>query len=342
MKKKPLFSVIIPVKHLTYYLLHENLPSFEKQTFNDFEVIVLPNEHTQYDLVLLKQYKWLRIVPTGKITRPAQKRDIGAGESKGQILAFLDDDAYAHPDWLLNASKQFAKKSRQVLCGPGVLPEHTNTWEKAFDEVLVSRLGSGSYRYRFAPGEEQFVTDFPSMNFLIQKKLFQKLGGFNSNYWPGEDSKLCNDIIVKEKGKILYDPHVLVYHHRRNSLGGYLKQHGQYGFHRGAFAAHGDRNSRDLTYLIPTVFLVYLISLFLMLFISAANPTVYRLAIYYLIPLFLYCILVSLMMIGALLRSRNVLVALGSGLALTATHLVYGWQFIRGYNKGRTSRNIYE
>jgi len=60
-------SVIIPIKQLTYYLIFENLPAFEKQTYNNFEVIVLPNEHAQYDLTLLRKYKWLKIIPTGKI-----------------------------------------------------------------------------------------------------------------------------------------------------------------------------------------------------------------------------------------------------------------------------------
>ena len=108
-KRNPIVSVIIPVRSLSYYLLFENLPEMDKQTFKNFEVIVLPNEHTTYDLTLMKQYSWLRVIPTGSVTRPAQKRDIGVKNARGKIIAFIDDDAYADPNWLTNAMKLFKR-----------------------------------------------------------------------------------------------------------------------------------------------------------------------------------------------------------------------------------------
>ena len=102
------------------------------------------------------------------------------------------------------------------------------------------------------------------MNFLIKKNVFEELGGFNNEYWPGEDSKLCEDLVYKNEGKIFYHPEVCVYHHRRDNLKGFLKQHANYGYHRGAFFAHGDKNSRRLSYIIPT-FLFYICAPFLFL-----------------------------------------------------------------------------
>ena len=45
--------------------------------------------------------------------------------------------------------------------------------------------------HRFTPLKKRFVIDYPSMNFFIRKTTFEKVGGFNSDYWPGEDSKLA-------------------------------------------------------------------------------------------------------------------------------------------------------
>ncbi len=42
--KKPLFSVIIPTRKINDFLILENLPSLEKQTFKNFEVIILPDK----------------------------------------------------------------------------------------------------------------------------------------------------------------------------------------------------------------------------------------------------------------------------------------------------------
>jgi cellulose synthase/poly-beta-1,6-N-acetylglucosamine synthase-like glycosyltransferase len=333
MKKLPKVSVIIPLRKLSYYLLFENLPEMAKQTYRKFEVIVLPNEHGQYDLTLLKQYKWLRIIPTGKITRPAEKRDIGVKNAKGEIIAFIDDDAYPDPNWITSAVSFFASKKAAVVCGPGVLPKRTNGWEQIFDEVLKSPIGSGGYEYRFTRRRARYVDDYPSMNFFIRKKLFQKLGGFNSDYWPGEDSKLCNDIIVKERGKIYYHPDVLVYHHRRGDFGGYLKQHANYGFHRGAFFAHGDKNSRNVVYIVPTMFVIYLITL----------PLTYLLlARISLLPLGLYGILLSYLVLRTFVNTLSAPVALGSALVLVSTHLIYGINFVKGFLKGiNKSASIY-
>ncbi|MEK7522173.1 MAG: glycosyltransferase, partial [Patescibacteria group bacterium] len=256
--KKPFVSIIIPVKRISNYLCYENLPAFVTQTYKYFEVIVLPNNANKEDKKLISKYSWLSIIPTGTITRPAEKRDVGVKNAKGSIIAFIDDDAYPASDWLEKAIFYFESKKTEVICGPGVIPQKTNMWEKIFDEILVSPIGSGEYQYRFVQKHARFIDDYPSMNFLIKKNVFEKLGGFNSEYWPGEDSKLCEDLVYKYKGKIYYNPGILVYHHRRSNLIGFLKQHANYGFHRGAFFAHGDRNSKRLSYLIPTFFVFYI------------------------------------------------------------------------------------
>ncbi len=336
--RTPAISVIIPVRALSYYLLFENLPEMDKQTFKNFEVIVLPNEHTTYDITLMNQYSWLRVIPTGAVTRPAQKRDIGVKNAKGKIIAFIDDDAYPDENWLTNAMKLFKKTSFLILCGPGALPEKTNLWEKIFDAVLVSFLGSGKYAYRFTPLKKRFVIDYPSMNFFIRKKTFEKVGGFNSDYWPGEDSKLCNDIVIKEKGKILYHPDVLVYHHRRADLKSFLKQHGQYGFHRGAFFSHGDSNSRELSYLAPLMLVLYLGAIpiiYTLLWLSGSDSFF----VYALIPSMLYGLLLAVIFIQSLLKSKNVIVALGASVTVALTHVYYGLNFIKGLKKGLNKNN---
>lgn len=330
-------SIIIPVRSLSSYLINENLPAFLQQTNKKFEVIILPNEKSENDAALQKKYRFVRIIPTKNISRPAQKRDIGAKHAKGEILAFIDDDAFPQKNWLKNAVLIFEKKEVGAVCGPGILPRSAQFWEKVFDEVLKTRVGSGGFAYRFIKREKRYVDDYPSMNFLIKKKLFKKLGGFNSNYWPGEDSKLCEDLVYKLKEKIYYDPSVTIYHHRRNDLLGYLKQHGNYGFHRGAFFAHGDKNSRRITYLIPTFFVLYLcllVGTILRVYESA------RIVLF--TPLILYCILLLSLLFSAFKNTNNLKIALSSAIVLFLTHIIYGVQFIKGFFVGMVKKsNIY-
>jgi cellulose synthase/poly-beta-1,6-N-acetylglucosamine synthase-like glycosyltransferase len=321
--KSPFVSVIIPVKALSQYLLFENFPALKKQIYKNFEVVVLPNKASKEDKSLLKQYSWLRIIPTGKVTRPAEKRDIGVKKSKGEIIAFIDDDACPASDWLQNAVKFFSQKNIVAVCGPGVLPHKTNLWEKVFDEILKTWTGSGEYAYRFIPQKKRYVDDYPSMNFFVLKKEFLAVGGFNSEYWPGEDSKLCEDLVYRRHGKILYSPTVLTYHHRRDNLLGFLRQHGNYGFHRGAFFAHGDRNSRRISYLIPTFFVLYLI----LLILNSEYRILYT-------PLLLYFILGLLLIIQSFRNTKSILISLLTFPVLFLIHTTYGILFIKGFIKG--------
>lgn len=342
MKEQIKISVIIPVKDLSYYLMYENLPAFDQQIFHEFEVIVLTNEQSLYDFTLVKKYPWLRIIPTGKVTRPAKKRDLGVKAAKGTLIAFIDDDASPSKNWLSVAFKIYNKAKKHnvnfvAVCGPGILPKTSTFREKINYEILKSPFGSATYRYRFIKMARRQVDDYPSMNFIIEKSTFLKAGGFNSEYWPGEDSKLCNELIHRLNKKILYDPEIVVYHHPRNSIIGFLKQQSNYGFHRGAFIAHGDKNSINIVYFFPAVFVGYLFALVVLLIVF---PTTLNLLIF--APLAIYITFLIFQIALTINESSNPVLALCSAFFLATMHLTYGILFLRGFITGIVKKeNIY-
>lgn len=332
---KPIVSVIIPLLEINDYIRYENLPAHKKLNPKNFEVIILPNELPDDDKKLLKKYPWLRIIPTHNITRPAQKRDFGARKSHGKILAFIDDDAFPTKNWLHEALPLFDKKNADVICGPGILPPHVSKWEHVFDEILKTWVGNADLTMRVTPKKERYVDDYPSMNFLMKKNVFLKLGGFNSDYWPGEDSKLCEDLVYSLHGNIFYSPKVVVYHHRRNSLIPYLKQHGQYGFHRGAFFAHGDKNSRHIYYLAPAGLIFYVILLLILLLLFHGSLLVWLFSI----PLAVYGFLLLTLFISSFKNTHNLQITFLSVIVLLLMHMVYGVQFIKGLCIGFIHKN---
>ena len=327
------FSIIIPVKSINDYITQENLPAIANQSYHHFEVIILPNKKSPKDNNLLRIYPWLKIIPTNNVTRPAAKRDLGVTKTKGDFIAFIDDDAYPDNYWLTKANEIINQNNDNIaaVCGPGILPAKTKVWEKIFNLILISKLGSGSYDYRFIAKSSRFVDDYPSMNFIVNKKIFNMIGGFNSEYWPGEDSKLCNDLVYQQNKTILYHPDLVVYHHRRNDLIGFLKQHSNYGFHRGAFFVHGDNNSRKLIYLIPPIFSLYLI---LLLIIVITNKN----ALPFIAPIIIYLILLTIFFIQSLLK-KGIVISLAATLILFLTHFIYGLFFIKGSIKAVAKKN---
>lgn len=245
-------SIIVAVKGDNPYL-RECIQACLKLDYPDFEILVLPDKE------LILDYPKTRVIPTGEITPPI-KRDMALEPARGEILAFLDDDAYPVKDWLTKALVYFSDPQVAAVGGPAVTPESDDLWQEASGLVYSSWAMAGEHRYRYIPGEKREVDDYPSCNFLVRKSAMRRIGGFATRFWPGEDTFFCLKIVRDLKEKIVYSPEVLVYHHRRRLFRGHLKQIANYGLHRGYFAKRFPETSRKLAYFLPSLLVVGVLS----------------------------------------------------------------------------------
>ncbi len=254
MRKKPFVTIIIPL-YVINQRFFEDLKKYEQLKYPKFEIIIvcdkkinLPKLSVPVRLVLTRMRK----------SGPAEKRDIALKKAKGEICAFIDDDAYPDPQWLKNAVSWFEAEKIVAVGGPGLTPPDDTYWQKIGGYIIESFLCSGGIQYRFYPGKFIFfVNDYPAYNLLVKTKILKKVGGYGSTFYGGEDTLLCLKII--KYGKILYDPTVSVYHHRRNFPKGLMKQIGGVGLHRGYFFKKYPETSRVAIYLLPSIMLIGLI-----------------------------------------------------------------------------------
>lgn len=316
MDHDPLVSIVIACPGDSW-MLQECLEGIAAQTYRKHEVIVLPDGG---DMRRPTSDMPLRVIPTGKV-RPAEKRNLGIKEAKGEIVAFIDDDAYPDAHWLEYAVKYFGDATIGGVGGPGVTPPNDPYLAQVGGRVYDSRLVSGNYRYRYkAGGVRRDVDDYPSCNLFVRKDLLDSFGGYRTDFWPGEDTLLCKDIVDRAK-RIVYDPWVIVNHHRRKLFGAHLRQLGRYAFHRGYFCKRYPSNSLHLSYFIPSAFVVYNALLTLSCYVPM--PTAWRVACG--APLGLYLLLVACSTF-----SFNPMTWLLTLLGVVASHVCYGVQFILG------------
>lgn len=305
-------SIIIPVREINDYI-REAIPHHLQLDYPDYEILIFPDEPTA------ETFPRTRIIPSGK-TGPAQKRDMALEYAQGEILAFIDDDAYPRPDWLKNAAAHFGDPDVGAVGGPAVTAENDGILRRASGKVYESFLCSGGYTYRYVPGKLMDAEDLPSVNLLVRRDVFARIGGYDSNFYPGEDTKLCLDIIKTAQKRIVYDPEVLVYHHRRKLFRQHLRQSNNYALHRGYFAKVLPDTSRKLVYFVPSLFVLGLIAgpLLALLF-----PPLWYL---YFGVLLLYFLL--LVISTACPKDMRVWILAIAGVFLT--HVGYGICFIRG------------
>ena len=253
LEKPPRVSVVIACPGPSW-MLDECLAALATQTYRNFEVIVLPDEPIKGPAGL-KGFG-LAIIPTGKV-RPAEKRNVGIKAATGDVVAFIDDDAYPDARWLENAVKYFSEPSIGGVGGPGVTPPGDGFLAQAGGRVYANVFVSGNYRYRYVGGRvRRDVDDYPSCNLLVRTDLLRKIGGYRTDFWPGEDTLLCDAIVLGEHKRIVYDPWAIVYHHRRRLFGPHLRQLGRYGFHRGYFVKRFPATSCRPSYFVPSLFVL--------------------------------------------------------------------------------------
>jgi GT2 family glycosyltransferase len=318
----PTFSIIIPVKELSDYL-RETVPHILALDYSDWELFIITNDEQVTEWPAEPRIK---IMSTGKVG-PAEKRDLAARVAAGVYLVFLDDDSYPESNLLSLALTKFASGS-VALGGPAMTPLNDSFKQKVSGVVFSSRITGGApERYR-PVGEQREVDDWPSVNLMVKRDVFISVDGFDSPYWPGEDTFLCLKLL-RAGHKVTYIPDLIVWHHRREGLLRHMKQVGAYGLHRGYFARHLPETSRRVEYFFPSVVFLMFLCLPIVLLLPEYFRWLFLLGI---------CGYLSAVVVGILdlMRYEKPIVAIAALPYVIATHISYGYQFLRGlFHRGK-------
>jgi glycosyltransferase involved in cell wall biosynthesis len=310
----PKISIVIPLKRANDYL-RESLQHLETQSYRNFDVFVVTDEAETVPTGSLD----VRFLASGPVP-PNIKRMQAARESDAEIIALIDDDAYPVPGWLAAAAQHFADPQVVGVGGPGVTPPSDSALQQASGAVYSSPLVSAGFVYRYLPRAARLVDDQPSCNLLVRRAAFLEHIGSCLKYWPGEDTKLC--LLLTSGGrKIVYDPAVLVYHHRRSLFWGHFKQVWNYAVHRGFFAKRYPETSLRPQYFVPTAFVAGNVAAAL-----AAAARVRSVPLRLLMMVYVLAVVIASLLARREHRANPGWTALG----IYLTHLTYGVGFAVG------------
>ncbi|MFC1756110.1 glycosyltransferase [Patescibacteria group bacterium] len=316
------FSVIIPSRAINDHL-KETVSKLKKVSYYDFEVIIVLDKFIKVNFGLRETR--FKVIASGNV-HPGEKRNLGAKEATGDVLAFLDDDAYPESGWLRAAANIFRDEpDLYALGGPAITPIQVDYEEEMAGRVLESYMSGGFTTYRHKVSKRRDIDDYPTVNLFVKKEAFDAVGGFDMNYWPGEDTKLCLDLVKHHERDFLYDPAPVVYHHRRKMYKPFYQQVARYGQHRGWFARVFPQNSRKLAYFVPSLFVLGLVGGLVGIFLIPKLWTVYALVI------FLYLTMVFSEAQKVSMNERDFNAFRFVFLGIIGTNLHYGINFIKGF-----------
>jgi hypothetical protein len=148
-------------------------------------------------------------------------RNLGMQEATGEIVAYLDDDAFPDPHWLYYLAESFLKTTFAGIGGPNVAPRGDG-WVAD----CIANAPGGPIHVLLTDQEAEHI---PGCNMAFRKEALLSVGGFDSQFRvAGDDVDICWRL--QQKGeKLGFSPSAMVWHHRRKTIRAYWKQQRGYG-----------------------------------------------------------------------------------------------------------------
>lgn len=217
---KPFFSIVIPTLNEEKYLPNL-LNDLTKQKEKDFEIIVVDgkSEDRTIDIAIKYKKKYQSKIIISQKRNLCYQRNLGAKNSSGEYLIFLDADIRLYGNYLFELKKTIAKNSYLFLTTYQLSDDKDN-----FNILLAQIANYGLEILKLI--NKQMA---PGYNFVIFKDIFIKLKGFNEKTTISEDHDLS--IRIQNSGiKLCIIPKKLLkWSFRRVKKDGYLQLIIKYG-----------------------------------------------------------------------------------------------------------------
>ncbi len=182
--EKLFYSVIVPA-HNAEGTLRKCLSSLQKQSYPRelFEIIVIDDRSSDNTAVIAKEMADLYL--RGAFSSVAAVRNRGAAIAQGNVLAFLDADVEADPNWLTVSNIYYSEKRFRGILGFADQPPPEAHW--------CGKIWNDPRRQRYSL---QKSFDFlPSRNLCINAELHKEYHGFDERLFEGgkagEDKLYC-------------------------------------------------------------------------------------------------------------------------------------------------------
>jgi GT2 family glycosyltransferase len=198
--------------------LRQCLSALAELDYPNYEVIVVNDGSTDDSSAIAQDY------PVRLINQPnkglSAARNVGLAASDGDIVAYIDDDAFPHRYWLRYFAAAFGRSAHVGIGGPNLPP--------AGDGFVAECVAASPGNPLHVLLSDELAEHIPGCNMAYRKEALVTIGGFDSRFRAaGDDVDICWRL--QDRGwTIGFCPAAVVWHHRRNSIRTYWKQ--QYGY----------------------------------------------------------------------------------------------------------------
>lgn len=241
--KLPKASVVVPTMFRRHESLMRTLDSLQALDYPEFELIVVDNRDPLLagDAIEFPQDWNVKVIVESRPGNSAA-RNRGIAESRGEIVAFTDDDVQVGGNWLRALATRFVLDEEIDAVGGMVRPQALDTRAQLWFEEYY---GGFTHYYRRQKWNRRIVVDDPlfpytagrfgaSCNIAVRRSTLERLGGFNCSLGGGTPSRGGEDLelfvrLLDGGGTVAFEPSALVRHSHRDSDREFFQQVFDYG-----------------------------------------------------------------------------------------------------------------
>jgi len=199
--------------------IRDTLEGLQRLTYPDYEVIVVNDGSTDETPAIAAEYD-VKLISTEN-RGLSNARNTGYQAARGEIVAYIDDDAYPDPDWARYLALAYLGSDFAGVGGPNLAPPGDGSIADC-----VAHAPGGPVHVLLS---DTIAEHIPGCNMSFKKSALEAVGGFDPRYRAaGDDVDVCWRI-QDQVGTIGFHPAAMVWHHRRNCIRMYWKQQQGYG-----------------------------------------------------------------------------------------------------------------
>ncbi|MFJ7440046.1 glycosyltransferase [Methylorubrum thiocyanatum] len=184
--------------------LKKCLMSLEQQNYPLFEVVVVNGPSTDSTLEVLENYKYKIISLNVREANLSKSRNAGINASSGDLIIFLDDDAFPEPDWITNIVYGY---DDERVGGVGTrVYDHTGfKWQ--MNPFLVDKFYNGIHNispplWAFEYHNSVTIPHILGASSSFRRDVLKSVGGFDEEIeYFLDESEICRRI--SEAGYII-------------------------------------------------------------------------------------------------------------------------------------------
>jgi len=226
----PLVSVVIPNWNGAHHLI-TCLDSLGRQTYPNFEVILVDNGSTDRSVALTRErYPTVRLLVLPENQGFAGAVNAGIRDlAQGEIIALLNNDTEVHPDWLTALQDALARYPKAGMAASKILLfDRRDTFHSAGDTFGIDGMPVNRGVWQRDVGQfdrEELIFGACGGAVAYRRAMLDEIGLFDRNL-----GSYCEDVDLNWRAQLagwqcIYVPRAIVYHKVSATGGGPLSSY---------------------------------------------------------------------------------------------------------------------